>query len=136
MSNHFATPQDAEDAYYDAIDDKDLEAMMAVWEDSDEILCLLPMMPAQRGMASIRRAWEPLLGGDLQLDMNIKHLTWVEAGDLAIHLIEEHVKAPGQPQTQPVYATNIYRKGTDGWRILLHQNSPTPPPDLQMPDIG
>ena len=89
MSNHFTTPQDAEDAYYDAIDDKDLEAMMAVWEDSEDILCLLPMMPAQRGMEAIRRAWEPLLGGNLQLDMNVKHLTWVEAGDLAIHLIEE-----------------------------------------------
>ncbi len=133
----FATPQDAEDAYYDAIDEKDLEAMMAVWEDSEEILCLLPMMPAQRGAASIRKAWEPLLGGEIQLEMEIKHLAWIEAGELAIHLIEEHVQVPGEQGKQTVYANNIYRKGSGGWRILMHQNSPTPPPPgLQMPEAG
>ncbi|MEN8178423.1 MAG: nuclear transport factor 2 family protein [Pseudomonadota bacterium] len=131
------TPQDAEDAYYDAIDEKDLEAMMAIWEESDETLCLLPMMPAQRGTESIRKAWEPLLTGEIRLDMEIKHLVWIEAGELAIHLVEEHVQAPGQQGKQTVYATNIYRKGADGWHILMHQNSPTPPPPgLQMPDIG
>jgi len=129
----FSTPQDAEDAYYDAIDENDLESMMAVWEDSDEILCLLPMMPAQRGTTSVHQAWEPLLGGGIKLDIEIRHLAWIDSGELAIHLIEEHVLAPGQPEKQIVYATNIYRKGTQGWRILMHQNSPTPPPDLQMP---
>jgi len=133
----FATPQDAEDAYYDAIDEKDLEAMMSVWADSDDILCLLPMMPAQRGTASIRKIWEPLMEGAIQLDMQIRHLAWLEAGDLAIHLVEEHVQAPGMESFQIVYATNTYHKGSDGWRILMHQNSPTPPqpePGLQLPD--
>ena len=136
MSTPFSTPQDAEDAYYDAIDERDIDAMMAVWEDSDETLCLLPMMPAQQGNADIRQAWEPLLGPGMQLDMTVKHLSWIESGEIAIHLIEEQVQAPGQPGSQSVYATNIYRKGADGWRILVHQNSPTPPPNLQMPDIG
>ena len=134
MSQHFALPQDAEDAYYDAIDENDLEAMMSVWDDSAETLCLLPMMPAQRGAAAIRQAWEPLLGGELSLDLEIKHLSWIEHGDIAIHLVEEHVQTPGQPGKQTLYATNVYRKGGDGWRILMHQNSPTPPPPgLQMP---
>jgi ketosteroid isomerase-like protein len=136
MSVNFSTPQDAEDTYYDAIDENDLDAMMSVWEDSDEILCLLPMMPAQRGTASIRKAWEPLLGGEMQLDMEIKHLAWIEAGDLAIHLVEEQVQVAGQQGKQSVYASNTYRKGANGWRILMHQNSPTPPPDLQMPGMG
>ena len=135
MSATFPTAQDAEDAYYDAIDEQDLEAMMAVWEESDETLCLLPMMPAQRGTASIRTVWEPLLGGEIQLDMEIKHLAWIEMGDLAIHLVEEHVQAPEQQGKQTIYATNTYRKSTDGWRILMHQNSPTPPPPgLRVPE--
>ncbi len=136
MSVNFSTPQDAEDSYYDAIDENDLDAMMSVWEDSDEILCLLPMTPAQRGTASIRKAWEPLLGGEMQLDMEIKHLAWIEAGDLAIHLVEEQVQVAGQQGRQSVYASNTYRKGANGWRILMHQNSPTPPADLQVPSMG
>ena len=136
MSLNFPTPQDAEDAYYDAIDEQDLEAMMAVWEDSEQSLCLLPMMPAQQGKAAIRQAWEPLLGGELKLEMAIKHLCWIELDAIAIHLVEEQVQTPGQPGEQAVYATNIYRKGEAGWRILMHQNSPTPPPGLQVPGMG
>ncbi|MDJ0807074.1 MAG: nuclear transport factor 2 family protein [Gammaproteobacteria bacterium] len=136
MSANFSTPQDAEDAYYDAIDEKDLEAMMAVWADSDDILCLLPMMPAQRGRAGIGRLWEPLMSGEVVLDMEIKHLAWLEVGDVAIHLVEEHVQAPGMESSQIVYATNVYQDTTNGWRMLMHQNSPTPPQTagLQMPD--
>jgi ketosteroid isomerase-like protein len=137
MSKTYPSPQDAEDAYYDAIEAQDLEGMMQVWEDSEEILCLLPMQPTQRGPASVRRAWEPLLNGQISLDIEVKHLAWIESGPLAIHLVEEHVQAAGQAEKQTVYACNIYRQGDSGWRILMHQNSPTPPPPgLQMPDMG
>ena len=135
MSNTFPSAQDAEDAYYDAIEEQNLDAMMQVWEDSEEILCLLPMQPAQRGTSSIRRAWEPLFSGEIKLDIEVKHLAWIESDQLAIHLIEEHVRIAGQADKQTVYACNIYRQGDSGWRILMHQNSPTPPPPgLQMPE--
>jgi uncharacterized protein (TIGR02246 family) len=128
MNSIFTTPQDAEDAYYDAIDEKDLETLMAVWEASDEVLCLLPMMAAQRGKDAIRKQWEPLMQGEVVLDIQTKHLAWIETPDLAIHLIEELVQNPGQNTSQPVYATNIFRRTEQGWRLLMHQNSPTPPP--------
>jgi uncharacterized protein (TIGR02246 family) len=137
MSTNYPSPQDAEDAYYDAIDDRDLEAMMSVWEESDETLCLLPMLPAQRGRDAIRQCWQPFLQGEMQLDIEIQHLSWIEHGDIAIHLIEERVKVPGQADSQSVYASNVFRKGGEGWRLLMHQNSPTPPPaGLQMPEMG
>lgn len=134
MKNHFATPQDAEDAFYDAIDERDAAAMLAVWEESDEIICLLPMMPVLKGRDAVAQSWRGMLGSEMRFEMEIKHLSWIESTDIAIHFVEEHVATPGQPGKQVVYATNIYRKGADGWRILLHQNSPTPPPDLRIPD--
>jgi ketosteroid isomerase-like protein len=133
----YTTPQDAEDAYYDAIDEQDLEALMAVWENSQEVLCLLPMMPAQSGKDGIRKLWEPLMQGDNSLDIQTRHLTWIETSDLAIHLIEELVRNPGQAGPQAVYATNIFRRSGEGWRLLMHQNSPTPPPPgLHIPGMG
>jgi hypothetical protein len=64
-------------------------------------------------------------------------LAWIETQQLAIHLVEEHVRVAGQADKQTVYASNIYRQGSTGWRILMHQNSPTPPPPgLQMPPQG
>lgn len=132
MPEAFATPQDAEDAFYDAIDDRDAERLRAVWEDSPDIACLLPMRPLTHG-ADVHALWTPLLTGDLRLDIQVRHIRWLEAGDLALHYVEELVKAPGQPPQPPLYATNVYRRGPDGWRMILHQNSPSPPPPGAVP---
>ncbi|MCX7168975.1 MAG: nuclear transport factor 2 family protein, partial [Proteobacteria bacterium] len=36
----FPTPQDAEAAFYDALERADLEALMAVWAEDEEIVCI------------------------------------------------------------------------------------------------
>ena len=137
MSMTFATPQEAEDAYYDAIDEGDIETMMTVWDESDDVLCLLPMMPAQRGRHAIRTAWEAILLGGSPPEIQINHLSWIETGDFAVHLVEELFEVSEEPTPQRIYATNIYRKDTAGWHLLMHQNSPTPPPPgLRMPEMG
>ncbi len=136
MLQEFATPQDAEDAYYDAIEDGDLSAMLAVWETSDDVVCLLPMQPLVQGHGKIREAWGPLLQSDVKVDIEVLHFHWIEAGDLAIHYLREKVNIPDQPQQQPpIYATNIYRKDGSGWHMILHQNSPAAPPPGMMPGM-
>ncbi len=129
MSERFATPQDAEDAFYDAIDDQDLAALMAVWEDSEEIACLLPMTPLVRG-PGVREVWAQILDGHHPVEVQVQHLHWIETPELAVHYITERVTPAGQQShsSPPMYATNLYRRGSDGWRLILHQNSPAPPP--------
>lgn len=132
MTAQFNTPQDAEDAYYDAIENSDLEALMQVWQEDANCFCYLPMMPVAFGAEAIRNQWGDLLG-NISLDIEIRHLEWIEAGDFAFHLLEEHVKAAGQPAPQVAYATNTYRKNENGWRMVGHQNSPPPPPQFNTP---
>ena len=127
MSEQFATAQDAEDAFYDAIDDRDADRLKGVWEKSPDIACLLPMQPLIHG-DKVHSAWTPMFDAGLKFDLQVRHIRWLEMGDLAIHYVGELVSVPGQPQQPPLFATNIYRKGEEGWRIILHQNSPTPPP--------
>jgi len=134
MTKAFPTPQDAEDAFYDALDEGDLEAMREVWEDSDELVCLLPMAPAVVGRQSMLKGWEPLLTGQVKIDIEVRHLHWIETPEIAIHLVEERVSVAGQAGRQPpMYATNLYRKREGGWRMIMHQNSPTPPPPGMVP---
>lgn len=131
MPQELATPQDAEDAFYDAIDERDAEGLRGVWEDSADIACLLPMQPMLHG-ADVHEAFRPLTDGEVTLDIQVRHLRWVEAGDIAIHFVEERVSVPGAPPQPAVYAVNVFRKGSSGWRMLIHQNSPTPPPPGSM----
>ena len=131
MTQEFATAQDAEDAFYDAIEEGNAERLRAVWEDSDDIACLLPMQPMLHG-SKVHEAFQPLTNGEVKLDIQVRHIRWLEAGDLAIHFVEERVSVPGHPPQPGVYALNVYRKGAAGWRLLIHQNSPTPPPPGSM----
>lgn len=133
----FSTPHEAEDAFYDALDEGDLEALMGVWERSEEIACLLPMQPLARGLGAVSQVWGRLLADGRKLEISVKHVAWTEMETFAIHLVEEQVPPPpGQPAV-PVYGVNLYRKGDDGgWRLLMHHNAPTPPPPGSMPPMG
>ena len=132
MTTPFATPQDAEDAFYDALEENDAAAMATVWETSDDIACLLPMSPLFHGR-QVHELWQQVFEGGAELDIQVKHMRWIEMPELAIHLIEETVTAKGSQPAQPVYATNVYRNSQDGWHLVLHQNSPTQPPQGVIP---
>ena len=138
MSQTYDTPQDAEDALYDALEDGDLERVMNVWENSEDIACLLPMQPLARGREAVRGAYEPLLAQGRRIAIAVTHIHWYESDQLAFHLIEEQAEPQGPAGGRPplaIYATNIYRKGPHGWKLLVHQNAPTPPPPEMMAGI-
>ena len=130
----FDSPQDAEDAFYDALESGDADAMGQVWESSAEIACLLPMTPLIRG-SEVLDMWRSMFAQGAAFDIQVRHLGWVEGGDLALHLIEERIAVPSDPASgrlgqpvPPVYGSNLFRRGADGWRLVVHQNSPVPPP--------
>ena len=126
----FDSPEAVEDAYYDALEAGDYDAVMAAWADGDDIACALPMAPFAVGRSSVESVWREILSNLGPIDLQTHHVQWIRLGDTAIHLVEESAtaSAPGQPAPQPVYATNVYQRGDAGWRMVLHQNSPTPPP--------
>ena len=122
------SPQAAEDAFYDALETGDLDALLALWDDGDDIACSLPMRPLVTGREAVAGAWREALEALRRIDLQVKHIQWIESADLALHLVEESpVGAPGRP-VAPVYAMNAYRRGENGWRLVVHQNAPVPPP--------
>jgi ketosteroid isomerase-like protein len=138
MNRTFETPQDAEDAYYDALEEGVLELLLAVWDDTEDIGCLLPMQALAQGRTAVSDAFARLFARGQGIALSVKHLDWIETGEIAIHLVEESPqnRAPGGSPPMVVYGTNIYRRGTDGWRLILHQNTPTPPPAGSMPPMA
>ncbi|MGB5339215.1 MAG: nuclear transport factor 2 family protein [Gammaproteobacteria bacterium] len=129
MTRNYNTPQDAEDAYYDALEEADLERLLSIWADTDDICCMLPMYPMVQGHAEVKDVFTHLLErGGVALAVN--HLSWIETDDIAIHQVQETIQdtPAGTPQALPFYGTNIYRKDSSGWRLIVHQNAPAPPP--------
>ena len=53
----FPTAQDAESAFYEALERCDLEGMMAVWSEDDEIVCVHPAGARLTGQDEVRESW-------------------------------------------------------------------------------
>ena len=129
MADGFPTPQDAEDAFYDAFEAHDLTAMMAVWGESDDLVCVLPMGPVVQGRGAIAGVWKQVFSHADRPHIVVHHRQWVESPDLAAHVVEEQISFPATAGTPPaMIATNVYRRHAGGWRLVLHHASPPPPP--------
>lgn len=139
MSERFETAQDAEDAFYDAFEERDLEKIMSAWSESDDIICIQPMRNQVQGRTAVRKSWEEVFSANMKLNIEILHKHWFEADDVAVHIVLEQLIF-NENRTQmppPLIATNVYRKDEQGWHMVLHHVSPPPPPPMpQVPGVG
>lgn len=123
----FAIPEEVEAAFYRAFEAADLAAMMRVWEDSDEVACIHPGGPRLRGVAAVRLSFETLFAQGPPMHFRIEELQSVAEGEIAVHVLHERVRIGRDVEYQrPLIATNAYRRGADGWRMILHHASPSP----------
>jgi ketosteroid isomerase-like protein len=127
----FPTPQDAEAAFYDAIEHGNLEQLMQVWSEDEEIVCVHPGGPRLAGYAAIRDVWRRIFEGGVKFRIRLSGGTAVQTPFSAVHTVIEHVSVrDDESQRAPVVATNVFVRGALGWRLVLHHASPAPPETL------
>jgi len=122
------SPDEIEAAYYDALARADLEALMALWADDEEIVCVHPGAGRLIGHVAIRNTWEEILtrGG---LHIQARQLHAAHTMSTAIHsVIEEIGSSQATLPEVHVIATNVYLKTTQGWRMVTHHASLAPGP--------
>lgn len=117
----FDSPAAAEQAFYDAMGSGDLEAMMAVWADDDDAVCVHPGGPRLVGSDAIRESFGEIFeAGTLQV--GTAAVRAFRHGDVAIHNLVEQITVIGQMGAElvSVVATNVYVKSGYGWQMMLH----------------
>lgn len=122
----FATPSEAEDAFYNAFSRCDLDAMMSIWMDADHIECIHPGAARLHGTAAVRYSWQQIFKQGDQLQFHIVRHHCTQSGNLAIHSVSEQIQTGHAESAMraEVVATNIYELTADGWRMILHHASP------------
>ena len=108
MAEVFATPQAAEEAFYDAFQRRDLVAMMEVWAKDERVVCIHPGAERLEGRAQVEHSWQQLFAGDNQLSFELSDAHYTQDALLSIHLVRENVTVDGEYQGV-VLATNIYQ---------------------------
>jgi len=124
----FVTPQDAESAFYAALEMGDLQAMMRVWSDDEEIVCIHPGGPVLIGYDAVREAWQRIFSHSGRLSLWVaQKVAFVTPFAVITHVLEHFSQAGDERMSAPVAATNIYTRGAVGWRMVGHHASPAPP---------
>ena len=125
----YPTPDDAEAAFYDAFERSDLAAMMAVWAEDDDIVCIHPQGPRLTGFEAVRDSWAQIFaGGTSRLRVQAVEGRKFAAQEVAVHSVIEVLSVPGREPTQSVCATNVYELTDNGWRMVSHHASPMSEP--------
>lgn len=123
-----ASADDVEARFYEALQQGDIAAMMAVWADDDEIVCVHPGGPRVVGPAAIRASFDALFanGG---VPVSPEQVRRLQSLGVAVHHLVERVRMPpGQAAAQAfVLATNVYVNTAQGWRMVAHHASPGAP---------
>ncbi len=122
---HLATPDDMEQQFYEALQQGDIERLMAVWADDDEVCCVHPGGSRVVGPQAIRASFDSIFANGAIHAEPIK-VRRVSTHAVAVHSLVEKVSVMSDegPQTAYVLATNVYVKTGLGWRLVTHHASP------------
>jgi ketosteroid isomerase-like protein len=131
----FPTPDDASTAFYDAFESADLPAMMAVWAESDSVVCIHPRGPRLVGFDAVRDSWAQIFAAGGRLRVATTDVCTFEGPSIAVQTVVEMVSAQGsQESPTPVCATNVFELTEGGWRLVIHHASPMMVPEAAEPE--
>ena len=125
----FPTAQDAENAFYEALERCDLEGMMAVWAEDEDIVCVHPGGGRLCGQDEVRESWARIFAAGPRARVAIEQQVALTGMMLAVHSVFERFVIPQvKPEAQPapIIATNVYLRTPAGWRMIVHHASPAP----------
>lgn len=115
-------------ALYTAFEEADVDALEALWDDSEDIVCVHPGSPLLTGRRNVLRSWTALLANSGYLQFVLSNVKVRLAEEVAVVTCEENILANLSEQHGLVggtaVATNIFRRRDGVWRLWLHHSSP------------
>ncbi len=123
----FASPEECEQAFYEALAGADTDAMSDLWLQDDDVCCTHPGAARIVGYGAVRSSWLTILGaGPLAVRTHSRRS--FESPTLAVsNLIEEITLRQGaRLQRVHVLATNAYAKTPAGWKMVMHMGVTAP----------
>ena len=123
----YETPEAAEDAFYDAFERRDLDAMARIWDHEAEVSCIHPGGPRLDDIDVILESWRAIFEGGQRLRFERAGVAPTTGTDVAVHCLHEVIRFGERFEQQgTVVATNVYRRTEQGWKMVIHHASPDP----------
>ena len=126
---------DAEAQFYEALQQGDIDKLMAVWADDEEIVCVHPGGGRTIGPAAVRASFGAIFASGGGIPVQPEQVHRMQQLGSALHHLVERITVPGESgstQDAWVLATNFYVKTAQGWRLAAHHASPAMPHDVPL----
>jgi len=133
----FASAEECERSFYEALDAADGEAMADLWLDDDDVCCIHPNGPRVVGYAAVKGSWNAIFANGA-VSLRVAGRKSLDTPTVVTsNVIEELTVAQGRERALVhVIATNVFVKTNAGWKMVLHHASPAPggqAPEIEAP---
>ena len=115
----------ANQAFYDAFEARDLDAMSDVWEHTDRVTCTHPGWRTLHGWGAVSGSWFALFGGPSPIQFILTDAAVSVIGDAAWVTVDENLISADGGGT--VAAVNLFVRAGSGWRLVAHHGSAVAP---------
>ena len=124
MSTIYTSAEEAEDAFYEAIGRGDIDAIMQVWSDEEEIVCIHPTGQRMTGSTAIRESWQTIFSTNANLTVHAQRVICWQSAIIAVHSVTEVLFVGDDPTPHgPVLSTNVFQRSANGWRLISRHTS-------------
>jgi ketosteroid isomerase-like protein len=112
---------EANQAFYEAFEAADLDAMSDLWEHSDRVSCVHPGWTSLQGWGPVAASWAALFQGPQRLQFILTNERVQVDGDTGWVTVDENII--GAEAGATVAALNVFVRGGAGWRMVAHHGS-------------
>jgi uncharacterized protein (TIGR02246 family) len=116
------------DAFYAALESKDLESMEHIWHHASWVGCIHPGSDLYRGWDAVRASWAEIFAQPGWMRVIPTAVEVSVADDTAMVVCAENITTGdhGDVSVSSALATNIYQKIHLRWRMVHHHASSAP----------
>jgi len=108
-------------AFYEAFEARDLDAMSDLWEHSDRVTCTHPGWTVLRGWGAVAASWVAMFQGPQRIQFILTDARVEVAGDMGWVTLDENIIGADAGST--VSALNLFVRTDGGWRLVAHHGS-------------
>lgn len=115
--------------FYAAIEAADVDRLEALWDDTEDVVCVHLGWPAITGRSRVLRSWAVIVANTAYLQFFPTEVEVGIDGDTAVVTCEHSLLArttdsePGLGDTARVVSTNVFRRKAGAWRLWTHHAS-------------
>jgi ketosteroid isomerase-like protein len=123
-----AEAEEANAALYAAIETGDYDALEALWDATDDLVCVHPGSNLLSGRGRVLRSWAAILANVDYIQFVLSDVVVRVSGDTAVVTCTENVLTGDGTALHggSACATNVFRRRDDRWRLWVHHTSPSP----------